>query len=197
VETEFGEALKYYKMQMILPLQPLKDIHLTSHYMQEFEANGDRDTVNSLFIIALFIIVIAWVNYINLSTARSMIRAKEVALRIKDETYHEKLLSFKEALAGRPDIQKLCLVTEVPGRQIYWDTGGIRKAGEDASKGKNYQIVGVLKDFHQQSPRQAFEPHIFRLMPEGRHNLGLVAFTVTRRTKEIGIRKVLGADILH
>jgi len=483
VETEFGEALKFYKMQMLLPLQPMRDIHLTSHYMQEFEVNGDRDTINSLFIIALFIIVIAWVNYINLSTARSMTRAKEVALRktvggsprqlmmqflfetvflnllailfmfvilqlslpffsrltgippafpfwkqswlwlsvavlfsagiifsgiypiirlasfkpavilrgkiytaqrgvslrrilvifqyimamalltgtltvyyqiehmrtrelgftieqilvvkaprIKDETYREKILSFKAALSGRPEIKKLCLVTEVPGRQIYWDNGGIRKAGEDASKGKNYQIVGidydftdvfdipfiagrnfsknrpsdadalilnetavrwmgfesaekalnqkvdywekiytiigVLKDYHQQSPRQTFEPHIFRLMPEGRHNLGvfalkvqsenlsetidlvenhyndffpgnpfdyffldtyfdqqyqsdfrfarifgifallaifitslgilgLIAFTVTRRTKEIGIRKVLGADLGH
>ena len=81
IETEFGEALKYYNMVMELPLQPIKDIHLTSHYMQEFEVNGDSNAVNFLFIIALFIIVIAWVNYINLSTARSLTRAREVGLR--------------------------------------------------------------------------------------------------------------------
>ena len=120
-------------------------------------------------------------------------------------------------------------MTEVPGRQIYWDAGAIQRAGQDISYGKNYQIVGidydfidlfgmqlakgrnfskkfptdkeglilnetavrwmgfedsenpvgqqvdywgniytivgVLKDYHQQSLKERFEPHIFRLMP--------------------------------
>lgn len=481
IQTEFGEALKYYNMILELPMQPVGDIHLTSHFMQEFEVNGDRDRVNFLFIIALFIIIIAWVNYINLSTAQSLTRAREVGLRktvggskqqimlqflietvilnvisvimasiilqitlplfsqftnipssfpfwnqpwlwiafpllfvvglvlsglypiiklssfqpitvlhgkigssakglnfrkslvvfqyimaialiactlavfmqinymksqnlgfdinqtlvvkaprVKGENFGEKIITFKDALLSNTDINKICVVTEVPGRQIYWDNGGIMKAGEDASKGKNYQIVGidfdfadifnvnfiagrnfskdhttdadalifnetavrwmgfespeeavgqqvdywhkiysivgVIQDYHQQSPKQAFEPHIFRLMPQGRHNLalfalkintenlnetlgliqdqykaffpgnpfdyffldeyfnqqykadmlfgkvfgifaglaifvtclgilGLVAFMATQRTKEIGIRKVLGAEI--
>jgi len=481
VEAEFGEALKYYNMIMELPLQPVRDIHLTSHFMQEFEVNGDEKAVKFLLIIALFIIIIAWVNYVNLSTARSLTRAKEVGLRktvggsrkqlmiqflfettilniisvfialiliqialpffcqtigipatlpfwdqpwvwillpalfitgivlsglypvlklssfdpistlrgkigtstkgisirkslvvlqyvmaialitgtltvyeqidfmknqdlgfevdqtlvvkaprVKDEKFGERIVTFKNLLLTSSDVNNICVVTEVPGKQIYWDAGGIRRAGEDAGKGKNYQIVGidydfadvfevqfvagrnfskeypsdkealifnetairwigfnspedavgqqvdywgniytiigVLKDYHQQSPKQAFEPHIFRLMPQGRHNLalfalkintadinktlsrvqeqydgffpgnpfdyffldtyfdqqykadilfgrvfgifgglaifvtsigvlGLVAFMVTQRTKEIGIRKVLGADI--
>jgi putative ABC transport system permease protein len=298
IESEFGEALKYYNMVMELPLQPIKDIHLTSHFMQEFEINGDRNAVNFLFIIALFIIVIAWVNYINLSTARALTRAREVGLRktvggsknqlifqfliettiinfisliaalvilqlslplfsqltgvplsfqfwnqpwvwaaipmllivgillsgtypifklssfdpiatlrgkigasakgigfrkslvifqyimalalitgtlavynqidfmqnqalgfdseqilvvkaprVKGDVFGEKIITFKNTLRKESEIEKICMVTEVPGRQLYWDNGGIRKAGEDANKGKNYLIVGIDYDF--------------------------------------------------
>jgi len=62
-------------------LQPLKDIHLHSNLRFEHEENGDATTVYFLSIIAIIILLIAWINYINLSTARSMERAKEVGLR--------------------------------------------------------------------------------------------------------------------
>lgn len=62
-------------------LIPLKDIHLHSHYMQEAEANGNDYAVSFLYLLALLIVGIAWVNYINLSTAWSMERAKEVGVR--------------------------------------------------------------------------------------------------------------------
>jgi putative ABC transport system permease protein len=382
VESEAGELQKQYGVEIRLKMQPLHDIHLTSHFMQEYEINGDRDAVNFLFIIALFIILMAWVNYINLSTARSLTRAKEVGLRkaigghrgqlmvqfffeitlinlaailiafalvqlflpfftqitgtpadysiwkagwfwaavllmflvgvflsglypvtvmssfkptavlmgklgnsarginlrkilvifqfvialvliagtltvywqldymknqdlgfdmdhvlvvktprVRDAAFKEKFNTFKEELVKQSNIKGVCFATEVPGRQIYWDNGGIVKYGEDVSKGKNYQIVGidydfvnlfhlefvtgrnfskefpadkdalifnetavkwmgftdpgsalgqqvdywgdiykiigVLKDYHQQSLKAAFEPHIFRLLPYG------------------------------
>ena len=44
--------------------------------------------------------------------------------------------------------------------------------------GNIYTIIGVIKDYHQQSPKQDFEPHIFRLMPQGRHNLALFALKI-------------------
>jgi putative ABC transport system permease protein len=375
--------LKEYKMTIDLKMQPLKDIRLNSHYMQEYESNGDRDTVNFLLIIAVFIIIIAWVNYINLSTARSLGRAREVGVRkvvgasrgqlivqlfletiivntaaigltfviinmilpyfsqlagmpldtglwnhswfwlalvamfvagvflsglypviamtsykpvivlkgqlsrsdkgtrlrktlvafqfiiaigliigtmtvyrqlsymrnqklgfdmdqilvmkaprVRDANFEGQLRAFREELLTLTGINKFCVVTETPGRQVYWDAGAIHKAGEDDSKGKNYQIVGidydfadvfgvelmsgrnfskefpadknglifnetavkwmgfesseaavgqqvdywgeiftivgVFKNYHQQSLKQAFEPHIFRLMPTGR-----------------------------
>ena len=62
-------------------LIPLKDIHLHSHYMQEAEANGNDYAVSFLYLLALLIVGIAWVNYINLSTGRSLERAKEVGVR--------------------------------------------------------------------------------------------------------------------
>jgi putative ABC transport system permease protein len=81
IEKEIGEEMKNYDAGVEFHLQPITDIHLDSHYMGEFRANGDRMAVNFLSVIAAFILVIAWINYINLSTAKSVERAKEVGLR--------------------------------------------------------------------------------------------------------------------
>jgi len=64
-------------------LQPLLGIHLYSNLLQESqpEERGDGDSVYALTIIALFILIIAWVNYINLATAKSFDRANEVGVR--------------------------------------------------------------------------------------------------------------------
>ena len=62
-------------------LQPLKDIHLYSDLIQEARVNGNGRSVYFLMIIAFFILVIAWVNYINLATARAVERAREVGVR--------------------------------------------------------------------------------------------------------------------
>jgi putative ABC transport system permease protein len=62
-------------------LQPLSKAHLYSDFEYEIGITGNATVVWGLLIIALFIIVIAWVNYINLSTAKSMERAKEVGIR--------------------------------------------------------------------------------------------------------------------
>jgi putative ABC transport system permease protein len=64
-----------------LQLYPITDIHLDSHYGDEAEANGDGRSVSFLFMIAFFIAAIAWINYINLATARSLERAREVGVR--------------------------------------------------------------------------------------------------------------------
>ncbi len=159
--------------------------------------------------------------------------------RVRDDTFVTKFSAFKEVMLARPDIQKISAVTEVPGRQIFWDAGAILRAGEDQGKAKNYMIVGidcdfvdvfrlkllhgrnfsrefttdamalilnetavrwmgfdsseeavgqqvdywgeiytiigVLSDYHQQSPKSAFDPQIYRLFPYGRSGRGQYA----------------------
>lgn len=62
-------------------LQPLSKAHLYSDFEYEIGNTGNASVVWGLLLIAIFIIVIAWVNYINLATARSTERAKEVGIR--------------------------------------------------------------------------------------------------------------------
>jgi putative ABC transport system permease protein len=64
-----------------LPLQKLTDIHLRSHLDAEAEENGDIKRVYIFSAIALFILLIACINYMNLSTARSALRAREIGVR--------------------------------------------------------------------------------------------------------------------
>lgn len=81
VESQWGDEMRESETWMDFDLQPLRDIHLYSNYMGEAEVNGDGDAVYALLGISFFIIIIAWVNYINLATAKSMERAREVGLR--------------------------------------------------------------------------------------------------------------------
>ncbi len=64
-----------------LKLQPITDIHLKSNLRFEAEENSNARTVYFLMTIAIFIVIIAWVNYTNLSTAKSLERAREVGIR--------------------------------------------------------------------------------------------------------------------
>ena len=62
-------------------IQPLTEIHLHSHRMQEIGANNDMKYIILFSSIAFLILFIACINYMNLATARSLRRGKEVGLR--------------------------------------------------------------------------------------------------------------------
>ena len=62
-------------------LQPLADIHFNSAYSDPYGRRAHKPTLFALAGIALFILVIAAINFINLSTAQSILRAKEVGIR--------------------------------------------------------------------------------------------------------------------
>ncbi len=65
----------------ILHLQKLIDIHLHSHLTTEIEQNGDIENIYLLSAIAFFILLIACINFMNLATARSSKRSKEIGVR--------------------------------------------------------------------------------------------------------------------
>lgn len=66
----------------VFTLQPMQDAHLKSSNLEyEIGRTANGRAVWSLLIIAFFILVIAWVNYVNLSSVRAIERAKEVGVR--------------------------------------------------------------------------------------------------------------------
>ncbi len=88
LEAKFPEVVEKHNPKLkegnqrdTLYLQPLKDIHLKSNLVDEAEANGDAEIVLFLTVIGFFVMVIAWINYVNLSTAKALERAKEVGVR--------------------------------------------------------------------------------------------------------------------
>jgi putative ABC transport system permease protein len=64
-----------------MELQPLRDIHLHSDKTFEMEANGSAEAVYLLLVVGLLVLGIAWVNYVNLATAKATERAREVGVR--------------------------------------------------------------------------------------------------------------------
>lgn len=90
IEAKFPALVNKYKPELaaagpsrkeVLGLQPLKDIHLHSELADEAETNGNSRIVLFMGIIGIFVLVIAWINYVNLSTARALERAREVGVR--------------------------------------------------------------------------------------------------------------------
>lgn len=83
--SKFNEKLKAFSKtrfnKNIVVAEPVKNIHLYSNKTFEPEINGNAQTVNFLLIIAILIILIVSINYINLTTAKSIERAREIGIR--------------------------------------------------------------------------------------------------------------------
>jgi predicted permease len=86
VEKQLAQFVKAHirmsdgsKAQLLL--QPLSDIHFNDHYQDSYSRQAHLPTLYGLMAVAVFILLIAAINFINLSTAQSLRRAKEVGVR--------------------------------------------------------------------------------------------------------------------
>ncbi len=89
VERHFPETVKGGTN---LKLQKITDIHLHSHLDNEFKANGNIVYIYVYTAIAILVLMAACINFMNLSTARSTLRAKEVGVRKVMEAYRNQLV---------------------------------------------------------------------------------------------------------
>ena len=89
-----------------IPVQRLTDIHFKAHSNDEIKANGNKLSVNALSIAAIAILIISWINYINLESARFLTRIREVGVRrVIGSSHADLLLQFF--------LQYLCLCLPV------------------------------------------------------------------------------------
>lgn len=75
--NEAGERLRKNEFYM----DPIRDIHSASILQNDISVNGNGKSVKLLFLIAALILGIAWINYVNLASARAVLRSKEVGVR--------------------------------------------------------------------------------------------------------------------
>ena len=89
-------------------LQRLNDIHLHSHLENELGVNGDSTYVAILLVVAGFVLVLTCVNFTNLSTARAMVRVREVGFRKVAGAQRWELI---QQSMGETMLQALCAST--------------------------------------------------------------------------------------
>ncbi|HEX5169288.1 MAG TPA: ABC transporter permease [Cyclobacteriaceae bacterium] len=81
LEKYQGEELKRVEGKATMILQPLTDIHLTPGYNLEMSPTIGMNTLYFFIAVSILVILLAWINYINLSTARATERGKEVGIK--------------------------------------------------------------------------------------------------------------------
>jgi len=105
IDKHIGSELKKVNREEKLSLQPLFDIHLHSDVALDTEEAGSFKMIEFLMIIALVVIGVAWLNYINLSTAKATERAREVGVR--------KVLGSRRGLLIKQFLLESLLVTSM------------------------------------------------------------------------------------
>lgn len=115
VQKDRQEMWAKYNEKQEFILQPLTSIHLYSNLLYETSPRDlrDGDSVYALSVVALFILVIAWVNYINLATARSIKRANEVGVRKVVGAYRGQLIAqfLTESILLNIIVASLAIIT--------------------------------------------------------------------------------------
>jgi putative ABC transport system permease protein len=132
IEKYRGKDLAQSNSKIILKLQSIRDIHLKPGLDLESSATVSPGTIYFFVIISIFILSIAWINYINLSTARAMERAREVSIKKAIGALKRQLISqfiFESVLvnllsviiATGMAIALLPVLGEIVGKELSFD----------------------------------------------------------------------------
>ncbi|WP_339785709.1 ABC transporter permease [uncultured Imperialibacter sp.] len=92
MEKYTGELFRQFNAKADFYLEPLTSIHLYSKNEGQIEPAGDITYIYVFSIVAIFILLIASINYMNLATARGTMRAKEVGIRKVLGSYRKQLM---------------------------------------------------------------------------------------------------------
>ncbi|MEC7752586.1 MAG: ABC transporter permease [Bacteroidota bacterium] len=116
-------------------LQPLESIHLNSNLQWEIEPNGNKTVVHLFLAISIFILLIACINFINLTTARAANRAREVGMR-------KVLGALKNQLIGQFLVESIimCLLATV----LATGMASLLLPFFNQLAGKSFSIEGLL-----------------------------------------------------
>lgn len=177
-----------------LRLQPLTDIHLRSHLRSELSANGNIAYIYLFAGVAVFILLIASVNFINLTTARSARRAKEVGMRKVAGAYRSQLIGqfLGEALllsALAVMLALLCATLVLPYFNTLADKSlaiqDVLNSSVFAVAGGIGLLVGLLAGIYPAFVLASFQPlsilkgHTYRGYSSVTLRKGLVVFQFT------------------
>ena len=116
IDEVYAQELEQHRFHMQIELQALEDIHLHSNYHHELGKNGSHTAVRMLSIIAWIILIIAWVNYFNLSSINIIKRTRETAIRQVNgaRARHVRALYLSEsAVVNLMAIVAALLITEI------------------------------------------------------------------------------------
>lgn len=81
IKNNYEDIIGPQNIKDVYHFIPIPNLHLTSDIEYETEPPGNEKTTNILFWFALFLLAVAWINYVNLVTARSLERAREIGIK--------------------------------------------------------------------------------------------------------------------
>jgi putative ABC transport system permease protein len=137
IEKYRGKDLAQSNSKLVLKLQPIRNIHLNPGLGYDTSATISTGTIYFFIIISIFILSIAWINYINLSTARAMERAREVGIKkaigaLKSQLIFQFIFEsvlvnfFSVILAALIAIGLLPVLGEIVNKQLVFDYTDLR-----------------------------------------------------------------------
>ncbi|UII23203.1 ABC transporter permease [Fulvivirga ligni] len=127
-----GEEMERYNSRAEMIYQPIEKIHLEPGLANESSETVSINTIYFFIIISIFIMAIAWVNYINLSTARAMERAREIGIKKAIGAYKQQLIGqfllesivvnlLGVIIAMVMAVLLLPVLSSIVGKNLYFD----------------------------------------------------------------------------